>query len=221
MNPLKKYNQKIRPIIAIVISAFTAIFIEFFKKKFGGETSLLAGIAAAIVGLISYKFGDFFENIISNCPKLRQCLDKENFMEGYWYDFDENNNTMALYLIEYKDDSYTITGNNYNNKGVQVSDWSTIGSFLVGKTLYSVYESKKKSDEHKTGKNVKGYFELKFSGNPPETNFGCFMDTENTEEATVNGFKVTKSELDGYDNFSSYTFKSKFVCDKLLGRKVL
>ena len=219
MNILKKYNQKIRPLIAIVISAFTAFFIEFCKKKFGGETTLLAGVAVAIVGIISYKFGDYFENLISNCPKLRKLLDKENFIEGYWYDFADHSDTMALYLIEYKDDSYSISGNNYNTTGDQISDWSIIGSFLDGKTLYSVYESKKKSDEHKAGKNVKGYFELTFSGSPPETNFGRFLDTENTEGATVNGFKVTKDELIEYKDFSSYTFKSKFVSDKLLSRK--
>ena len=219
MKVLDKHIKQYQIFAATIVSALTTFILSVVGDKFKDKT-VSNVITTVVVVILSYILGKLFETIIENSKIIRKTLLGDDFIEGYWYDEAKDMNHVTLYCIKFKNDSYMVEGESFNEMGKSFSTW---------KSEVSIYDSDSRilyiNYRLYTNNPLKplelGILNLNFAGSPTTSNTGFYCDHTSNIKSTIQGIKLTDEEIETFGNFIDRKEKGRFIVEKLSQNQIV
>ena len=200
-------------IIGTISSTCTALLIGYLNRKI--QDKKLSMIFTVIIISIFIIIANYsMKSLIENSSSVRQWIDPNNFVEGYWYETsppDSNNKIKheTLIKIEYKNGNLVLTGETYDTTGKSYANFrSTTTAYNEGE-LFLQYTSF--NITHGIGQ---GFDQLQFN-TPPNSYKGFVFSSTSKKYYSMAGTKINDKELQSYNNFNKDSDKKKFILDLL------
>lgn len=213
MKAFAKFSREYKAVAAIILSVLSTFISTLFEDELK-DRAIVASLTAGIIGLSAYFTGKYIEFFFDSNKYLRRKFLGDDFIDGYYFDTSTDTSHVTLVQIKFKDESYTIEGQNYDltrdDFGV---NWDSEVACYKEKKLYVNYKQ--------SGSLRSGFFEelgvliIHFGGSPTSTYAGYYKSSAGDLQHQVRGIKVSEEELKEFNYFKDYAEKKKYFQQKL------
>lgn len=197
---------KLYQITIVTIASITSIVLlnTLQDRVVGKKFLFIIVIVIVSAGLAITNY--FVENLINTSATVRNWIDEDNFIEGYYYDYtikNEPDDHLSLIKIAYQNNKYAVFGEGFNEEGKHLSTYHSTHSTYQNRVLYFTWVGE--SDHPMTGMD-----QMQF-GSPPKSYSGFYINYENPSLNSIKGVKVNEEILKKYNNFNSILDKGNFA----------
>jgi hypothetical protein len=214
MNNYEQFKALYDLVIVTISSVLTAYLVIHLHTKINSK-KLSTLFAVLVVSLFVVIANFTIETLISTYPGIREFIDKENFIEGYYniiHDPIRCADIIAILKIDNNDGRYFVTGSTYTNTGRSIGTFTSNCTVYSNRVLFFKYES-----NYNNRNVVLGMDHLNFDINsPPNSYTGFFMDFkgDSSRMQSIAGYKITPDELGQYNKLNTPIMVSKFYLSK-------
>jgi hypothetical protein len=208
--------EEFKTIYNIIIITVAAVLTSFFTNYLQGKitskklSTLFAVITVSILAVIS---NYTVEHLIDGSQTFRRWIDKDNFIEGYFYDLTEDSSKTihsAMLKITYDKGNYLVTGETIDSSGKHTATFKSTNTIYSNRILFFTYES------YNQGLFIEqGVDQLQF-GLPPNSYTGFYIKYHGDRKLHfVSGTKVNDKDLAEFGNFETVFDKRNFLEKKI------
>ena len=207
MGGFQEFLELYQIIIVTISSIATIFFLKVLEDKITDKSIKIVVVVVLVsIGLVitNYAIG----NLVENSPKVRKWIDKDNFIEGYYFDITLQDTTghATILNIKYKDGEYLVFGDTFDSNWEHLSTFQSEQSVYSDRVLYFTFEAY--PDDSPT---IRGIDQLQFSL-PPNSYSGFYINyMENPEFQNIKGARISDETVKKYNNFEEITDKSDFI----------
>ena len=146
MGAFKKL-QNLSMYIGIFIGSILTQISYDFLKQYGFPNYLLVILLFVIFAFTIDVLSNVIRVIINRSSVVRQIILGRDYIEGQWIDtaVGEDSKSYSIYLIRFVDESYQITGKEFDKEGNILYDWQSVAAHFDGDRLIYLYSSHSRS----------------------------------------------------------------------------
>lgn len=212
MDEFEEFRKLYTIVITTFASVLTAVLLDRFKDKISSK-GFLTMFTVVLVSIILAVLNYGVERIIDKSTSVRQWIDPDNYIEGYYYDITIINGAIdhaAMIKISYDNGEFSMTGETISLDGKHIATFRSQTAIYKDRTLFLTFES---YGENGINPVLQGIDQLQF-GIPPNSYSGFYMSYDGKLNPIV-GYKVGPEELEMYHSFSSLKDKQAFLTARM------